>query len=247
VLLDGVPQTDPFGGWVSWAAYDAKRLGFARVTRGGGSGVYGPGALAGTIELASAGPSDLAPVWGSFAYGSRDSIDADAGISGAIGGGFASLGGSYARGDGFIPIVGKDRGPVDRPAPYEQYSVSGRAVAPVGADTELLANGLVFHDSRDRGTDFTANRTTGADASVRLVGKGRWGWEALAWLQTRAFSSRFASVNAARTTVTQSLDQYSVPATGTGGPGNSIRSWRVRRPGGARRAASRWTPVPLPN
>lgn len=227
VLLDGVPQTDPFGGWVSWAAYDATRLGFVRVTRGGGSGVYGPGALAGTIELASAGPSDLAPVWGDFAYGSRDSIDADAGVSGAIGGGFASLGGSYARGDGFVPIVRQDRGPVDRAAPYEQYSVSGRAVAPLGGNTELQANGLVFHDSRDRGTDFTANRTTGADASVRLVGKGRWGWEALTWLQTRAFASQFASINAARTTVTQSLDQYSVPATGVGG------KFEIRPPLGA--------------
>src|SRR3954468_12403406 len=27
LLLDGVPQTDPFGGWVSWPAYDPQRLG----------------------------------------------------------------------------------------------------------------------------------------------------------------------------------------------------------------------------
>ncbi|WP_157215996.1 TonB-dependent receptor [Flavisphingomonas formosensis] len=217
VLLDGVPQTDPFGGWVSWAAYDATRLGYARVTRGGGSGVYGPGALAGTIELSSAGPNDLDPIWADFAYGSRNSVDADAGVSGRLGGGFASLSGSYARGDGFVPIIRQDRGPVDRAAPYEQYSFAGRAVVPVSPDTELQVNGLVFRDTRDRGTDFTDNATTGADASVRLVGKGHWGWEALAWLQTRAFSSQFASVNAARTTVTQSLDQYSVPATGIGG------------------------------
>src|SRR3982751_738736 len=27
LLLDGVPQSDPFGGWISWPAYDPRRLG----------------------------------------------------------------------------------------------------------------------------------------------------------------------------------------------------------------------------
>ncbi len=74
-----------------------------------------------------------------------------------------------------------------------------------------------LHDSRDRGTDFTDNRSDGADASVRLVGRGRWGWSALAYVQTRQFASRYASVNAARTAATLTLDQYNVPATGLGG------------------------------
>ncbi|WP_166042539.1 TonB-dependent receptor plug domain-containing protein, partial [Sphingosinicella sp. YJ22] len=59
LILDGVPQTDPFGGWISWPAYHPRRLGQVRVVRGGGSGAAGPGALAGTIELDSAGPGDL--------------------------------------------------------------------------------------------------------------------------------------------------------------------------------------------
>jgi vitamin B12 transporter len=53
VTLDGVPQADPFGGWVAWPAYDAINLGGIIVTRGGGSGADGPGALAGTIALYS--------------------------------------------------------------------------------------------------------------------------------------------------------------------------------------------------
>src|SRR5690349_16085287 len=56
LILDGVPQTDPFGGWISWPAYDPRRLGQVRVVRGGGSGAAGPGALAGTIEMESAAP-----------------------------------------------------------------------------------------------------------------------------------------------------------------------------------------------
>ncbi|RYD55278.1 MAG: Plug domain-containing protein, partial [Sphingomonadales bacterium] len=59
LLLDGVPQADPFGGWVAFPAYLPERLASARVTRGGGSGYSGPGALAGTIELASGSPAEL--------------------------------------------------------------------------------------------------------------------------------------------------------------------------------------------
>jgi vitamin B12 transporter len=217
ILLDGVPQIDPFGGWVSFAAFDPRRLGLVRVTRGGGTGAYGPGALAGTIELMSAGPHQLPPVSAGLAYGSRDSIDADAGVAGTLGDGFASISASYARGDGFIPIVAANRGPADFAARYEQASLGTRAVVPIGADTELQANGLMLVDRRTRGTAFTPNRNIGGDASVRLVGRGNWGWEALAYLQMRQFSSGFATVNAARTTSIASLDQYAVPATGVGG------------------------------
>ncbi len=48
-------------------------------------------------------------------------------------------------------------------------------------------------------------------------GAVRWGWSALAYVQTRQFASRYASVNAARTAATLTLDQYNVPATGLGG------------------------------
>jgi outer membrane receptor protein involved in Fe transport len=217
VLLDGVPLTDPFGGWISWAAYDPSRLGLVRVTRGGGSGVFGPGAIAGTIELMSAGPGQTSALSAGAAYGSRDSVEADLGLSAALSGGFASFSANYARGDGFTPIVEASRGPIDRPARYEQASAAGRAVIPVGDETELQASALLMVDRRDRGLPFTDNRNVGADASVRIVGRGRWGWEALAYVQLREFLSEFASVDAARTTATQTLDQYNVPATGLGG------------------------------
>ena len=216
LLLDGVPQADPFGGWVAFPAYATGRLGQIRVTRGGGSGYYGPGALAGTVELDSATPGADDPFVGSVTYGSRDSVEAEGSAALARSSGFATLSGAYARGDGFIPTVAESRGSIDRAAPYEQASGAVRAVVRVAPSTELQANVSAFTDSRDRGTPFTANRSEGADASLRLVGRGRWGWSALAYLQTRAFASSFASIDAARTTATQTLDQYNTPATGAG-------------------------------
>lgn len=215
LILDGVPQADPFGGWVAFPAYATDRLGTIRVTRGGGSGYYGAGALAGTIELTSATPDAQSPLSGRIAYGSRDALDAQASATLARGVGFATLSGAYARGDGFIPTAPEDRGPIDRPAPYEQASGAARGVIALG-DAELQANVSAFTDTRERGTPFTANRSEGADASLRVVGKGTWRYALLGYVQTRAFASRFAAIDAARTTATQTLDQYNTPATGLG-------------------------------
>jgi outer membrane receptor protein involved in Fe transport len=217
ILLDGVPMVDPFGGWVSWAALDPARIGHIRVTRGGGSGVNGAGALAGTIEMSSVGPDDVGPLTAGVSYGSRNAVDANGLLSARLGGGFAMLSGGYTRGDGFVPIVASQRGAIDEPARYEQTHVAGRVIVPVAADTELQANGLFLLDRRNRGLPFTGNSNRSVDSSLRLVGHGRWGWEATGWLQVRQFSSGFASANAARTIATESLDQYNVPATGVGG------------------------------
>lgn len=226
LVLDGVPQSDPFGGWVTWPAFQAIRLGQARVTRGGGSGVYGSGALSGTIELSSLGPSQADGLIGDFSYGSRNSIDANILAGGRLGSGFGFVTASYARGDGFIPIAAGQRGSADIAAPYEQASVAVRGVAPLSQNTELQASALTFSDRRTRGTILSSNGGTGADASLRLVHSGAWGWQALAYAQARKFHSRFVSVNAARTTVTQTVDQFNVPSTGVGA------SFEVRPPVG---------------
>lgn len=215
LIVDGVPQADPFGGFVAFPAYATNRIGRIRVIRGGGSGVAGPGALAGTVEIDSATPSDLSPFAARLSGGSRASLDAQGSAALVRPGGFATLSTAYARGDGFIPTVREDRGPIDRAAPYRQGSAAIRGVVALGG-TELQVDVSAFTDRRERGTAFTANRNEGADASIRLVGHGEWGWSALIYGQTRAFASSFASINATRTTVTQSLDQYNTPATGLG-------------------------------
>lgn len=231
LLLDGVPQTDPFGGWIAWPAYDPRRLGRIRVTRGGGSGAAGPGALSGTVELESALLDEALGPYLGLAYGSRDSVDAHAGLGMRLGAGGLMATASYARGDGFIPVVAEQRGPADRPSPYEQASAGLRAVAPAGG-AELQANLSAFTDARERGTAFSAIRNRGADASLRLVGRGALPFALLGYVQVREFANEFASVNATRTAATQTLDQYSVPATGLGAraelrPHTGPIAWRL--------------------
>jgi len=214
LVLDGVPQSDPFGGWVNWPAYDPASLAGIRVVRGGGSVANGPGALAGTIEMTSRTDAGLE---GEVGAGSRGSVEAlgRAGVQTA--GGVLSVSGRMARGKGFAPITEATRGPADKPAPYDEWSSRAYWVAPLGHDIELQANLAGFHDWRTRGTDFSADRTNGADASLRIVGQGSWRWSALGYWQWRDLQSSTASVSAGRTTATRVLLQDAVPSYGTGG------------------------------
>jgi outer membrane receptor protein involved in Fe transport len=213
LVLDGVPQGDPFGGWVNWPAYDPSTLQEVRVVRGGGSVANGPGALAGTIEMFSRADSGSS---GDLAAGSRESLEAGGRVGLPAGGGILSLSARGERGDGFVPVTEDTRGPADERAPYRAWSGRGRWIAPVGTGAELQASLAGFHDWRTRGLDFTANRTNGADASLRLVGRGDWQWSALGYWQWRNFRSSFASVTAGRTSASRVALQDSVPSHGLG-------------------------------
>ena len=51
VTLDGVPQNDPFGGWVIWTGLPPEAISGATLVRGAGAGPYGAGALTGVVAL----------------------------------------------------------------------------------------------------------------------------------------------------------------------------------------------------
>lgn len=214
VLLDGVPQADPFGGWIAWSAFDNVPLAGARIVRGGGSGVDGAGALAGTISLSSTIDQS---VHGSLAYGSRNATDVVAGIGTALGSGEVAVDGRWSRGDGFIPIVAGQRGLVDRAAPFDQAGLGLRARVDVGNEQRIEVALRGWRDRRDRGTDFSQSRIKGLDASIRYLLTPVSGWQAslLAYAQLREFDTGFASVAADRNSVAPALIQR-VPATGLG-------------------------------
>ena len=213
VTLDGVPMSDPFFGYVPFAAIAPERLSAARITRGGGSGPFGAGALAGTIELASADAATLGGFGGSLLVNDRGETEASATLAGDLGGGFAAISGRWDRGQGFFTTPHDQRVPASARAAYDSWSVQARAVAPLGETVELQVRGLAYHDRRTLRFDGADSNSEAQDASVRLVGRGEWQFDALAYLQARNFSNVVIS----STRFVPVLDQRNTPSTGLGG------------------------------
>src|SRR5690606_40256505 len=53
VMQDGIPLGDPFGGWVQWARVLPIEMQSVEIFRGGGSSLYGSGALSGAVNIIS--------------------------------------------------------------------------------------------------------------------------------------------------------------------------------------------------
>ena len=213
LLLDGVPLADPFFGYIPFSALVPDRLSVVRVTRGGGIGAFGAGAVAGTIELASATRDQLPGFAASTFYGSRESTELSASITPDLGSGYVSLSGRWDKGDGFQTTPKAQRVAATVPAAYEGWSTSLRAVAPISATSELQFRATLFQDDRTLRFAGADSMSQGQDASIRYINRGRWQVDALAYIQAR----NFANIVMSSSTFRKSLDQRNTPSTGLGG------------------------------
>ena len=213
MLLDGVPVADPFFGYVPLSALAPERLAMARVTRGGGSGAFGAGAVAGTIDLTSAGPDQLGLFGGRALVDDRGESELSATLAPKLGAGYLVASGRWDRGRGFWTTPEDQRIPASVRARYESWSTSLRAVAPLTADIELQARVAAFHDARTLRFAGADTAASGQDASLRLVGRGAWQFDALAYVQSRDFNNIVISARSFQPT----LNQRATPSTGIGG------------------------------
>jgi outer membrane receptor protein involved in Fe transport len=213
VLLDGVPLADPFFGYIPLSAIAPETLGTVRVTRGGGSGPFGAGALAGTIELESTEPGDTGPFLGNAAVNNRGETEASGVLTRRLGQGFAVASGRWDRGQGFFTTPADQRVPATARAAFDSWNAALRAVAPLTDTVEVQARVGAFRDDRTLRFDGADSFSRGEDASIRLVGRGAWAFDALAYVQARDFGNVVIS----STRFTPTLDQRRTPSTGIGG------------------------------
>jgi outer membrane receptor protein involved in Fe transport len=213
VLLDGVPLADPFFGYIPLSAIAPETLGEIRVTRGGGSGPFGAGALAGTIELESAEPGATAGFLGSAAINDRAETELSGVLTQRLGRGFAVASGRWDRGQGFFTTPADQRVPATARAAFDSWNTAVRAVAPLTETIEVQARVAAFRDARTLRFDGADSTSEGEEGSIRFVGRGAWAFDALAYVQTRDFSNIVIS----STRFTPALDQRRTPSTGIGG------------------------------
>lgn len=219
VLLDGIPQNDPFAGYVEWNQLPAPLIQNVIVQPGGGAGLFGNAALAGTIFITSR-PSDETTAAFEGVAGNTDTYSADV---------FATLVDKPAAvsvfaerfSTGGYPVLQENqRGKVDRDASSESTLLQLSSTFALARNTSLQITARGFDEERGNGTAYTRNATRGEDTSLSLTN----GFPALAaelrltgYYQHRKFSSTFSSVNAARDLETPALNQFNVPADAAGG------------------------------
>ena len=211
VLLDGVPIADPFFGYIPLSAVPPETLGTIRVTRGGGSGPFGAGALAGTIELESAEPGEV--FLGSAAVNDRGETEASGVLTQRLGRGFAVASGRWDRGQGFFTTPEAQRVPATARAAFDSWNAALRTVAPLTDTVEVQARVAAFRDDRTLRFEGADSFSNGEEASIRFVGRGDWQFDALAYVQARDFGNIVIS----STRFTPTLDQRRTPSTGIGG------------------------------
>ena len=241
VTLDGVPQNDPFGGWVIWTALPPVAIDGARVVRGAGSGPYGAGALTGVVALDSTAwprpvTDTLEVSGGELGFARADILVGESyGDRGGI-----VLNASGQRSDGWTPV--RDRaGPADRRLTLNAFNASATGVADLpGASLAVRVAG--YEESRGSGLVGANSASSGAQGSVTLAsrpgGEG-WGWRLQGWASGSDLYNTSVATSLDRSTTTPANTQYATPALGWGLNAAARRSggrWSVELGGDVRGA-----------
>lgn len=234
VLLDGVPQNDPFGGWVYWPRYDAAALESVRIVPAARAVVWGNQSPAGVIQLSGRPPLI-----------ERHVVKIGGGSHGTIAGSMVhqitneertralSFSAFGLQSDGFFAVSPSQRGPIDRrldtalagaDLKFAWRAAPGLTVEPMFSYyTEERGNGTPLARNSTDAFDFALRVTSGDDRNVS--------WQALAYHQRREFESVFSAVAADRASETLALNQFDVPGRGTGGAfvwqWNGAGNWSV--------------------
>lgn len=225
VLLDGVPLTDPFGGWVAWSKVPREALAAAELVRGGGATAWGNAALGGIVQLFTEEPGAtrgrLAATYGGFATRS-----AELALSQPLGTGTLQLLARDFATDGFVLVAPEDRGAIDQPAAAEHRWLTGRWRQALAPELQLTLTARAYDEDRRNGTPYQRNASRENFASVALAGQAgaALAWNAVAYAQDQRFASTFSSVNPARTAETPASDQHAVPAEAYGAAWTGV--WR---------------------
>ncbi len=215
VLYDDVPLNDPFGGWVYWGRIARQELSSVEVLRGGGSSLYGSGALSGVVNLVPQHePRNLFSAEASI--GSESAPDLSLADNVQLHSWTINTSGEAFRTDGYIVVPAAQRGPVD--TPVNSYHGEGQVVARRKfALGDFFSAGEFYDEARNNGTPLQTN-----DTQLWQLSSGLNLLTSLAGIELRGYSSgqsynqTFSSVAVDRNSESLTRTQH-VPAQQIGG------------------------------
>lgn len=112
VLEDGIPITDPFGGWVYWDRVPRQSISSIEVAEGGASDLYGSDAMGGVINVRTQ-PVNASHASLEASYGNENTPDLSLSSSLALGKWGLGFSTEAFHTDGFILVPESIRGPID--------------------------------------------------------------------------------------------------------------------------------------
>ncbi len=213
VTIDGVPQNDPFGGWIYWSGYQGQVIQSATVRKGGSPGAFGAQALAGAVDIATVSANQASAFYGSD---NSFSVNGSAHIQGERS--VFSIDAGYFETDGDFLLREEDRGSVDVRAASEARSVGAAYAYQLDSATTITARLRYFGEERINGLSEATNETDGIETSLRILHRPDSGpaYELTTYFRTRDFENVFASARDGRSTERPVLDQFDVPGWGAG-------------------------------
>jgi outer membrane receptor protein involved in Fe transport len=217
VLVDGIPQNDPFGGWVYWARQPRLSLERVEVMRGGAADLYGSGALGGVVQLVTRSAREGPGLEVELSAGTSSSFDGTLSARATLGPWSTRLSAEGYTTDGYVPVVEESRGPVDSEAASRHAGLDAQVERRIGGDGRVLLRGQLYDEQRENGTPLQAN-----DTRIGLVALGfdrgdpaRGRTSLRAWGQDQLFHQSFSAVSADRSREDLSRTQR-VPADALG-------------------------------
>jgi iron complex outermembrane recepter protein len=224
VLVDGIPINDPFGGWVPWSRVPLLSVEQIEVVRGGGSALWGNGALGGVINVITRRPTETGVSLEST-FGNYDTKNFDLHARGVLGPWRLSVEGNAFDTDGYKIVLRQQRGAIDTPADSRHALFNGRLEFVPSPDLSLFLSGTFFDEDRHNGTRLQINDTqSGSVAAGGMVRTGDGSeWRATVFAQMQEFHSTFSTQALDRQSETLALDQHS-PSTSVG----TALSWSRR-------------------
>lgn len=183
VLLDGIPLNDAWGEWIDWDRAPKSGIDRVEVLEGGGSNLYGNGALGGVISIFS---KPVTPGSYNLAVdgGSRDARHAYGSTAVSLGTPFSlGVSGDYADGGGYQLVAPASAGPVDIASQSIRRNGSARLDYVPSADLSMYVSGHLFSDDRHLGTPRSQSTRHDGATTFGLA----WGRSSSGLLTVRAW------------------------------------------------------------
>ena len=158
VISDGIPLSDPFGGWVYWDRVPSTSIGSVEVVEGGVSDLYGGEALGGVINVIPRRLRESSVTLATF-YGNEETPDAS--LTGSLRAGpwtaIASAEGFSTA--GYVSVLPPLQGTVDTPVASKHFTGQFRLERQLTERAHLFGSGSIFEDRRKNGTPLQNNDT----------------------------------------------------------------------------------------